>query len=285
MKRPLIVSVAIHSVLVALAIFGLPHIMDKPDITEAVPVEIMSNAQIAELTTTNKPPVKAPPKEDPKKEPPPPKKEEPPKPPPKTEAAPPPPDDVLKEPPKPDKPVEDKKGDLPKKEDKKKPEKKPVKKPEPKPKKEVKKEPEQDFDSLLKNLAADDPPQPETPQETKSDAKPEPSPDVSRFSDVLTTSEKDAMSSHYQPCWNVMAGASGADKLVVSIRFTVTPQNTLINPQILDQSRYSSDSVFRAAADSAIRATRAERCSTLPPFMTKYNGQTVVLNFDPSSLF
>ena len=281
MKRPLIVSVVIHSMLVALAIFGLPHIMNKPEIVEAVPVEIVAN--ISELTSTNKPPVKAPPKEDPKKEPPP-KKEEPPKPPTKTDTAP-PPDDVLKEPPKPkDKPVEDKKGDLPKKEDKKKPDKKPIKKPDPK--KEVKKDPQQDFDSLLKNLAADDPPQPETPVDTKSDSTPEPSPNVSRFSDVLSMSERDALIAQLSGCWNIMAGSANAESMAVEVKVVVNQDRTVREAKIVDQSRYNSDTFFRAAADAALRALRNPRCSplNLPP--DKYSEwQSMTINFDPKDMF
>lgn len=281
MKKPLTYSVAVHAVLVLLAIFGLPHILQPDDIIEPVPVEIMTNAQIAELTTTNRPPVKAPPKEEPKKEqPPPPKKAEPP--PPKQASTPPPPDEALKAPPK-----EEPKKEEPKKEEpKKEPPKKPEKKPPPKKEEPKKEDTQSEMDKLLKDLQTpDDAPQPETNEPVKADAKPEPSPDVSRFSDVLTSSEKDAMASHYTPCWNVMAGGNSADTLAVEIRFTVTPSNTLINPQIINQSRYSSDPTFRAAADSAIRATRNERCASLPPFMSKYSGQTILINFDPKEMF
>lgn len=281
MKKPLTYSVGFHAVLVLLAIFGLPHILTPDDIPEPVPVEILTNAQIAELTSTNKPPVKAPPKEEPKKEqPPPPKKAEPP--PPKQASTPPPPDESLKAPPKEEPKKEEPKKEAPKKD----PPKKPEKKPPPKKEEPKKDDTQSEMDKLLKDLQTpDDPPQPETTEPTKADAAPEPSPDVSRFSDVLSASEKDAMSSHYTPCWNVMAGGSGAESLAVEIRFTVTPANTLINPQIINQGKYSSDPTFRAAADSAIRATRNERCASLPVFMSKYSGQTIVINFDPRDMF
>jgi hypothetical protein len=277
MKKPLTYSVVFHAVLVLLAIFGLPHILQPDNISEPVPIEIMTNAQIAELTTTNKPPVKAPPKEEPKKEePPPPKKAEQP-PPPKQTSTPPPPDEALKAPPK-----EEPKKEEPKKE----PPKKPEKKPPPKKEEPKKDDQESEMDKLLKNLApSTDVPQPDTPEPTKEKAAPEPSPDVSRFSDVLTMSEKDAMSSHYTPCWNVMAGSSDAQNLAVEVRFTVTPQNTLANGKVLNQGRYMTDPTFRSAADAAIRATQNPRCSSLPPFMSKYSGQTIVINFDPKDMF
>ena len=282
MKKPLTYSVGIHAVLVLLAIFGLPHILTPDDIEEPVPVEILTNAQIAELTSTNKPPVKAPPKEEPKKEqPPPPKKTEPP--PPKPASTPPPPEEALKAPPKEEPKKEEPKKEEPKKEPPKKP---PEKKPPPKKEEPKKDDTQSEMDKLLKDLQTpEDAPQPETTEPVKADAKPEPSSDVSRFSDVLSASEKDAMSSHYTPCWNVMAGGNSAESLAVEIRFTVTPANTLINPQIINQGRYSSDPTFRAAADSAVRATRNERCASLPAFMSKYSGQTIVINFDPRDMF
>lgn len=288
MKKPLIYSVVFHTVLVLFAIFGLPHFMKEREIVESVPVELVSN--ISELTTTNKPPVKAPPKEEKKPDEPPPKKEETKKPPPPADP-PPPTEDVLKPAPKdPEKTPEEIAEKILKKQPEKKVEKKPVKKPPEKPKKEEKpkKDTQQsDMDQLLKDLDPNtDPPQPDTPpNETVKDTTPEPSPNVSRFSDVLSMSEIDALRSQLAGCWSVLAGGANAEDLRVEVRITINPDNSAGNPQILDTSRYNSNTFYRAAADSALRALRNPRCTplNLPP--GKYSGQTMVIVFDPKDMF
>ncbi len=290
-KTPLIISVVFHSVLVLLAIFGLPHLMEKHEIVESVPVEIVSN--ISELTTTNKPPVKTPPKEEKKEEPPPPKKEEA-KPPPQKDVPKPPSEEVLKEPPEPKvepKPEEEKKPEeIAKKVEPKKPEKVEPKKPEKKPKKEEKKkEPqEDDFDKLLKDLDPNtDPPQPDTPPNDQPKmTTPEPSPNISRFSDVLSMSERDALVQQLSGCWNIMAGSANAEDMAVEVRVTVNADRTVRDARIIDVGRYNRDTSYRAAADSALRALKNPRCTplNLPP--EKYSQwQNMIINFDPKDMF
>lgn len=281
MKKPLTLSVVIHGALVLLAIFGLPHIFENNKIEEPVPVEIMTNAQVAELTSSNKPPVKAqPPKEEPKKEePPPPQKKEPA---PKQASTPPPPDETLKAPPK----EEPKKEELAvKKEPKKEQPKKPDKKPPPKKEEPKKDDQESEMDKLLKDLDPNtDPPQPDTPEPTKANSTPEPSPDVSRFSEVLTMSELDALRAQLSGCWSIMAGSANAQDLSVEVRITIGADNTAINPQVISTARLG-DPTYKAAADAALRALRNPRCTplNLPP--GKYSGQTMVINFDPKDMF
>ena len=96
MKKPLMISLGFHAVVLLLVIVGLPHFKKDLVLAEPVPIEMVAN--ISELTTTNKPPVKAPPKEEKKEEPPKPEKKTPP-----PQVEPPVPDqNKLKEPPKPD---------------------------------------------------------------------------------------------------------------------------------------------------------------------------------------
>jgi len=277
MKTPFFVSFVLHLLLVLLAIFGLPHLVRDTEIIDPVPVEIVSN--ISELTTTNKPPVKAPEKPEKKPDQPPPKPEEK-KPPPQQEAAKPPPDEALKAPPK---PKDEKKPELAKKDEPKKPEKKQDKKPK---KEDDKKKQEEDFDSLLKNLAADEP-KPDTPLTPQlTDTTPEPSPNISRFSDVLSMSERDALVQQLSGCWNVMAGSANAENLAVEIRVIVNPDRTVREANIVDKGRYNSDTFYRAAADSALRALRNPRCTplNLPP--EKYSQwQSMIINFDPKDMF
>lgn len=275
-KTPLMISVAIHVVVILLVIIGLPHWKRDIQIIDPVPVQLVDN--IGELASTNKPPVKAEPKKEEKK--PEPKKEEKKeekKPEPKKETIKPPPEEVLTP--------------APKKEEKKPEPKKVEKKPEPKkePKKEEKKpdpkKEQQDFDSLLNDLTPDDPNK-KSEENTPDKAEPAPAPNVSRFSDVISMTEMDALRYQLSQCWNIMAGAMDAQNLVVEVRVVVNPDRTVRSAKIVDQFRYSSDPVFRAAADQAIWALKKPQCSplNLPP--EKYDiWREMTIVFDPKEMF
>jgi len=59
-------------------------------------------------------------------------------------------------------------------------------------------------------------------------------------------------------CWNVPAGAKDAQNLVIWLSATYEKDGSLVNVTVADQSksRYASDTFFRAAAESALRAVR-----------------------------
>lgn len=102
----------------------------------------------------------------------------------------------------------------------------------------------------------------------------------------LSMSEKDMIRSQFIPCWTMPAGAKDAHTLAVRVKLKLQADGTVLEATLADdlRSRYQSDSFFRAAADSAIRA--AHKCSpikNLPP--DKYNSwKEMELNFDPSEL-
>lgn len=280
-KTPLIVSVVFHVAVLLVVIFGLPHWKSEVDIVDPVPVELVAN--VGELTTTNMPPVESPKKPD-KEEPP--KKQEEKKPEVKKSAAPPPPEENdLKDPPKPDEVTEkipDKKKPPPKKEEKK-PEKKNPKKVPPA---EDKKNDSDSFDSLLKNLTPEDERTPDTEGADKTKTNPTPSPNVSRFSSVLSISELDALRQQLSQCWSVMAGAQDSQDLRVEISVVVNPDRTVSSAKIVDQFRYGSDTFFRAAADSAKRALSNPLCTPLnlpPEKYDQWHEMTIV--FDPKEMF
>jgi len=282
MKTPLTISAGIHVVIILLVIFGLPHFMTPPEITDPIPIDMV--ADISELTTSNKPPVKAPkPKEEPKKETPPPPKKEASKKVAETTETPPDPKE-LKEPPK----ETVKKDELapPKPKEEKKPEKKVEPK---KPKKvEEKKEDDFDVDKLLKDLEPDDaPPQPEeTEKPDKLMTEPEPAPNVSRFSDALSISEQDALRQQLAGCWNINPGLMNAQDLAVEVKIKVNPDRTVASTAIVDTGRYNSDTFFRTMADSALRAVRNPMCSPLRLPEDKYNlWRDMTIVFDPKEMF
>lgn len=280
-RVPFFISVAFHVAVLIVIIVGLPHWKSEIDIVDPVPVELVAN--VSEMTTTNKPPVEAPKPPEPKPEEPP-KAQEPPKPEVK-KSEPPPPQEELKEPPKPEEKVEK----IPeKKPEPKKPEKKPEPNKKPTPKKPEEKPKTQDdnsFESLLKDLTPEEKAQPDTPDTAPKTTTPTPSP-ASRFSDVLSISELDALRQQLSQCWSVMAGAQSAQDLQVEVQVSVNMDRTVSTAKIVDQSRYGSDTFFRAAADSALRALRNPLCTPLnlpPEKYDQWRSMTIV--FDPKEMF
>ncbi|MEM8833327.1 MAG: hypothetical protein AAGB32_02185 [Pseudomonadota bacterium] len=285
MKAALIASVAFHLGVLIIGTVGLPYITKPPNIPQQpLAVEIVD---ISEITTTNKKPQKAPPK--PKNEPPP-KVEKEVKAPPKVEA---------KKPPK-VKPIE--KPPEPPKEETKKPEPKTPPppseklaevKPEPKPKKEKKEEDkkeatvsEEDFLSVLKNLQDTEPTgevNPEGDEKTDPDQSP-----LAKFSERLSATEVDLIARNlnmqFASCWNLMAGARNAEDITVTINLTVRPDRTVQSAKIVDQWRYTQDTFYRAAADTALRAINHPNCEVLDLPEDKYNlWKDLTFNFNPSA--
>ena len=294
MKSALIGSMVFHVALVITGMVGLPFL--KKDFVDISPPIAIEMVEIGEMTTRNKPVEDTKPVE--KKEP---AKEQPKPQPVRTKPAPPPPvanDDILERPkePVPPKPVEELAEPVKKKEEK------PVEKPKPAPKKEqVKPKPvpapnvpvdanakpeEQDdaFKSLLIDLAEKKPVSTDNTGD-KAAANTNPSPDAP-ISERVTASEMDVTRRQLGDCWGVMAGARYAEDLVVQVRMVMNPNKTLRQVTVVDQLRYNTDSFFRSAADSVIRAVHSPACNPLTTLPDgKYNNWKIMnVNFDPSKM-
>lgn len=254
-------SAALHTLMLALVIWGLPELFDRnpPEEPSAISVEVLPISAISNV----KPSEKQAPEE--KKEPP------------KEQAKPSPPVNTAEPPPPPPPPKEEKKDTEKKKPDAKKEDKK-----QPKPKKPK----EEDLTAVLK--AVEKTAQQEKAKDTK-DKSDSGSKSVSNQYDPtlpLTISEKDAIRSQIAKCWVVPAGAKDAYNLVVLLRVEVesTGQVRSVELASASKSRYNSDTFFRAAADSAIRAVH--KCSplqNLPP--EKYSTwRDMELTFDPKEM-
>lgn len=274
MKGPLIISAIVHVILLTVAITGLPYFKRPPEpITTAIPIEILP---IAETRQVTKPPIEAPPAPDkdvkekplekkiappkvdalepPKLEPPKPKVEDKPKPKP---VIPPPPTEKLEKP--------------------KPPEEKPKEKP-------VEQDNTQDFSKLLKNLSDSKPKVDEPLQETKNAEAPAPVAQAA-IGEQMTMTDMDALTQQLQNCWSIQAGARYAEDLVVKIRLIVSPDMHATSATVVDQWRYSQDSYFRAAADSAIRAVNSPQCETLKLPEGKYDQwKDMIVTFDPRDM-
>jgi outer membrane biosynthesis protein TonB len=157
---------------------------------------------------------------------------------------------------------------------------KPIKKDKPKPK-------EDSLESILKSVKdtakAD---QAKKPTQTK--AQPNTHQAVSQTYDSsqpLSMSELDAIRNQIQKCWDVPAGARDAQNLVVTLHIDVNQDGTVTNVKLAqDEGRYGSDSFFRAAADSAMRAVN--RCSPLKDLPAdKYSRwSSMSMTFDPKDM-
>lgn len=279
MKTPLTKSLVFHGVLLVICMVGLPIFRPNIEvIPEAVPIEI---ATVDDMSQTDRAPARAE-VEKPKPE----EKpiEEKPKPPQAaTNTAETPQKPVLEKPkpvekPKPPEPLAD---DIP--DPDKKAEEKPKEKPKPPEKKpEIAQEQNEAFNSVLKNLMVTEPVAAEKKVEAQQTGE-TPSP-MASLTDRLAVNEITArLSRQLGYCWNVLAGAKYAENQIIDIKITVNPDRTVRDAQVVDQMRYSTDTYFRAAADSALRALRHPYCTPLDLPNDKYElWKTITFRFDPS---
>lgn len=286
-RRGRLYSLLLHLVFLLLTIVGLPSFLSPPPLEEppSISVEILPISAISNVKPSEAPPtseVKSPDKQpnDTKPEPKAPEAKKAAPPVKTTEAAPPPPP-AQKEAEKPkEKPAEQKKEPKPEP-------KKEEKKPTPKPKQD-------DLSAILK--AVKETAQKEAKKEKKEDKKPDAPADTAKDQNQnktvsskynadlpMSMSERDLIMSQLAKCWSVPAGAKDAQNLVVVIDAEYNSDGSYIKVALSSdsQARYNSDTFFRAAADSALRAVK--ECSplkNLPP--EKYNSWRVMeLRFDP----
>lgn len=277
-------SFGLHIVLAIIATVSLPWIKKDFIVPPPVMVEFVEVSQITQTNKVAPAPIPKPEEKKPEEQPPPPPQ---------------PAQNTAKDmtPPTPEPEVKEEKPE-PKKEEK--PEidpnampdkKKPAEKPKEKKKEEKKPEPkierQKDFSSVLKNLAV--PKTPTTPTETPEPKAKDASPSAAQnapLGEKMTVSEEDLLRRQLEGCWNVPVGAKDAENLNIEIAIVVNPDRTLREAKVVDTSRYNSDTFFRAAAESALRAVRNPLCSPfqLPP--DKYDTwKNITVNFNPSQMF
>jgi hypothetical protein len=102
----------------------------------------------------------------------------------------------------------------------------------------------------------------------------------------MSISEKDAIMSQFAKYWSMPAGAKNADNLIVTLNVELRQDGVVLKVELAksNEARYNSDSFFRAAADSAIRAVRlASPIQNLP--QEKYQTwRYMELSFDPRQM-
>ena len=162
----------------------------------------------------------------------------------------------------------------------------------PKPKKAKKPAPSA-FDKMLRSVAkmkpaAGDPAARKEPKKPppQTAAAPVAAPDR-RFDPnaKLSVGELDAIRDQIADCWNIPAGAKGAEDLIVDIFVRMNPDGTVRAAEVTDKSRMRVDPFFRTAAESAIRALRNPRCSPLRLPLDKYDlWKTFTIGFNPRDM-
>ena len=277
-------SAGLHALLVLLALFGLPALLPaRPDPTplvmsvEVLPISDVSNVKPSEekiqkeqhastpkIFKPTPPSVTEKPKEA--KEP-------------KPTSTPPTPPKPTEKAPAPEKHFDPSEGKEPKPAEKPKPEE--AAKP-------AEKQNAEEFAALLNKLKQ------ETPTAPTKDAKDATNtPENKTRSDApydaslpLSISERDAIRSQFVQCWRMPAGAKAGESLAVRIKVEVLEDGTVKTAAISSdqQSRYGSDTYFRAAADSALRAVH--KCSPLKNLpQDKFKSWSEMeLTFDPKDM-
>jgi outer membrane biosynthesis protein TonB len=265
----------------------VPKVEQKPEVKPAPPPPPPPAQAKPEPPPPPKPEPEPKKAEAPKPEPAP-KKAEAPKPEPvpeprKVEAKPPPPKPVKPEPPK---PVEAAKPE-PKKEEPKKPVE--VAKAEPKKEKPptppAAKSEDSDFDALLRSVE-------QTPKRVQAPEKREAKGTVAEAGGTGQPGQAQqaainpsllaaSISRQITPCWNIPVAAQGIGGLRAELNIVMAPDGSVQSVVPMDAARMSGDPVFRAFAESAVRAVRACSPLKLPPESYQV-WRNIIFNFDPS---
>ena len=317
MRRSLAASAILHLLLAAavVAIGALGRELPPQDMP--ISVEIVSNAQLAQPSPL---PPKAPvaaaaPKPaqqaaTPAPRPPAPKAEtKPESEPPPTKAAakvePPPPEPKKAEPePVPEKPKPVVEAPKPAPEKPKVAEAKPVETPKPQPEKpaETAKAPpkpdkpktppapvqaDNDFDALLRSVE-------QTPKRVKAtetrdgkgsatEAGGTGQPGTAKVAQINPSMLAASISRQITPCWNIPVAAQGIGGLRAELNIVLGSDGSVQSVAPTDAARMSRDPVFRAFAESAVRAVRACSPLKLPPESYQL-WRNIIFNFDPSRM-
>ena len=87
--------------------------------------------------------------------------------------------------------------------------------------------------------------------------------------------------SHLKPCWHPPAAGGGAETPVVTLRWRMKPDGSVDGEPKVENPR--SDTLFRVAAEAALRAV--QQCSPIPLPPDKYgHWKTITWDFDPRQM-
>ena len=284
MRAGISLSAGLHAGAIAIALVGLPSFLDREAPAEmVVAVAVVAEAEAVEPGPEPEPPPVEPEPAPPKPEPPPPEPEPPP--PPEPEPPPPPPEPEPKPEPKPKPPPGPKPAEAPPApQAKPKPPERQVARAVPAPRRKPRPPPDA-FDTLLRDLERQ---RKTASQAPRRQARPAPARDRQGGIDRRRLIEGLVQRIREQvwPCWNPPIGIKDAHRLRVAIRIELNPDGTLIGrPRIVDGRRLNADPVFRAYAESAVRALQNPDCRPLRLPLESYRAwRQISLNFDTREL-
>jgi hypothetical protein len=268
MRFGVFASLFIHACALGLAFISLPDFL-RTKVIEApvIPIDLIDEAEFAEMTSVPAMTPKPKPKEEKPPELPKPK-EEPPKPTPTAEAEPAPKPELA-------------------------PEKAPEPKPEavkakPKPKPKPKQE-DLDLDALSKLVDKSRKPEAASDSNSNADVQADRAQEAIGAGDRLTATEIDKMRAAVSRCWNASAiiGAPEPEKLVVVLDIDLNRDGTLLGaPRVVNalEINLSGNRFWKVAEQNAIRAVQAcQPYDFLDP--ARYQDwKAFTLNFDPSQM-
>ncbi len=164
-------------------------------------------------------------------------------------------------------------------------------KPEPKPDKPktppAPKEEATDFDALLRSVE-------KTPKQVKAPDKRDGKgaaeaaggtgqPGTAKVAQINPSLLAASISRQITPCWNIPVAAQGIGGMRVELNIVMGPDGGIQTVVPVDAARMGQDPVFRAFAESAVRAVRACSPLKLPPESYQV-WRNIIFNFDPQRL-
>ena len=270
MRFGLILSIALHAVVIAMLIItirtSMPLLSETPDIPVEV-VDLAPEANVRAATPETKPEEIAPtpaPAAAPQTAPPP---EAEPEPEPEAVAAPEPKPDEKPETPKP-------------------PDVKPQQRPKPKAPEKPKEEPKFDLDAIagvIDKEREEQQRQQKTVEERPSTEQAEKPRESVGAGDAMTISLIQSLSRQVRRCWNPPIGADQSEAPIVDIMISLRRDGSLAEPPQVENQARMSEPFFRASAEAAIRAINQCQPYDLPG--DQYNlWREIDWTFDPSKM-
>ena len=144
-----------------------------------------------------------------------------------------------------------------------------------------------DFDALLRSVE-------QTPKRVKADetragkgssteAGGTSQPGTAKVAQINPSLLVASISRQITPCWNIPVAAQGIGGLRAELNIVLGPDGSVQSVVPTDAGRMSRDPVFRAFAESAVRAVRACSPLKLPPESYQL-WRNIIFNFDPSRM-
>jgi outer membrane biosynthesis protein TonB len=160
-------------------------------------------------------------------------------------------------------------------------------KPEKPPTPPAPKQEESDFDALLRSVER-------TPKRVQDVEKREGDgsaaqaggtgqPGTARIAQINPSLLAASISRQITPCWNIPVAAQGIGGLRAELNIVMGPDGGIQSVMPTDAARMGRDPVFRAFAESAVRAVRACSPLKLPPESYQV-WRNIIFNFDPSRM-